>query len=115
MIKHFIDIADFKKKDLKSIINLAKRIKKNPNKFNNLLKNKFIGLLFEKQSTRTRISFDVGMKKIGGEVIFINKKEIGFGIRESEADIIKTLSQYIDCLVIRNNNHKKIKKFRRSI
>ena len=106
---HFIDISDFKKNELKKIINFAKKIKKNPKKFHNLLKNKSIGLLFEKPSNRTRTSIDIGMKNIGGNVISLNKDEIGLGKRESDSDIIRTLSLYIDCLIIRNNDHKKIK------
>ena len=109
MIKHFIDISDFKKNELRQIMGFAKKIKRNPIKYNKLLKNKSLGMIFEKQSNRTRLSFDIGMKKIGGNVIEIDKKGIGFGSRETDSDIIKILSQYIDCLVIRNNNHLKIK------
>ena len=113
MINHFVDISDFKKSELKSIISFAKRIKNNPNKYKNLLQNKSLGMIFEKQSNRTRLSFDIGMKKIGGNVIELDKKGIGFGKRESDSDIINIFSQYIDCLMIRNNNHSKIKKLSR--
>ena len=113
MINHFVDIADFKKSELKSIISFAKRIKNNPNKYKNLLQNKSLGMLFEKQSNRTRLSFNIGMKKIGGNVIELDKKEIGFGKRESDSDMINVLSQYIDCLIIRNNDHSKIKELSR--
>ena len=109
MINHFVDISDFKKSELKSIISFAKRIKNNPNKYKNLLQNKSLGMIFEKQSNRTRLSFDIGMKKIGGNVIELDKKGIGFGKRESDSDMINVLSQYIDCLIIRNNDHSKIK------
>jgi len=113
MINHFIDISDLKKNELESIISFAKRIKNNPNKYNNLLQNKSLGMIFEKQSNRTRLSFDIGMKKVGGNVIELDKKGIGFGKRESDSDIINVLSQYIDCLVIRNNDHLKIKELSR--
>jgi len=113
MINHFVDISDFKKSELKSIISFAKKIKNNPNKYQNLLKNKSLGMIFEKQSNRTRLSFDIGMKKIGGNVIALDNKAIGFGERESDSDIINTLSQYIDCLIIRNNDHSKIKELSR--
>ena len=113
MINHFIDISDFKKSELKSIISFAKRIKNNPNKYKNLLQNKSLGMIFEKQSNRTRLSFDIGMKKIGGNVIELDKKGIGFGKRESDSDMINVLSQYIDCLIIRNNDHSKIKELSR--
>ena len=110
MINHFIDISDFNKSELKSIISFAKKIKDNPSKYKKLLQNKSLGMIFEKQSNRTRLSFDIGMKKIGGNVIELDKKGIGFGKRESDSDMINVLSQYIDCLIIRNNDHLKIKK-----
>ena len=109
MIKHFIDIDQFTKKQLDLIIKDAKSIKKNPKKFTNYFKNNAtLGLLFLKQSMRTRSSFIVGMQKMGGSVIELDPKTIGFGLRETENDILKVLSQYIDCLMIRNNDHKQI-------
>ena len=66
-------------------------------------------MIFEKQSLRTRLSFNVGMQKLGGSVIELNSKDIGFdNKRENQEDILNVLSQFIDCLVIRNNNHKQI-------
>jgi len=108
MIKHFIDIDKLSKKQINSIINNAIKFKKTPKKFNKLFNSKTLGLFFQKQSTRTRLSFAAGIQKLGGDFIELDAKLIGFGKRESEEDIIKILSQYIDCLVIRNNNHKKI-------
>ena len=109
MIKHFIDIDQFTKKQLDLIIKDAKSIKKNPKKFTNYFKNNAtLGLLFLKQSMRTRSSFIVGMQKMGGNVIELDPKTIGFGLRETENDILKALSQYIDCLMVRNNDHKQI-------
>ena len=109
MINHFIDIEDFSKKQLDFIIDQAKKIKANLNKYKNLMNNKSLGLLFQKESTRTRLSFSIGMQKMGGNVIELNANHIGLGKRESEEDILRVLSQYIDFLVIRNNNHGKIK------
>ena len=109
MIKHFIDIDQFTKEQLDLIIKDAKSIKKNPKKFTNYFKNNAtLGLLFLKQSMRTRSSFIVGMQKMGGNVIELDPKTLGFGLRETENDILKALSQYIDCLMIRNNDHKQI-------
>ena len=109
MIRHFIDIDKFTKRELDIILLTAKKIKKNSTNYQKLLKNKSLGLLFQKESTRTRLSFNIGMQKLGGNVIEVDSKTIGFVKRESEEDILKTLSCYIDCLVVRNNNHKKIK------
>ena len=108
-MKHFIDINNFKKKEIDEIISLAKKIKKNPKKYSSSCKNKTLGLIFEKQSLRTRLSFNVGMKKLGGFDLELQSKDIGFdNKREKAEDVLNVLSQYIDCLMIRNNNHKQI-------
>jgi len=109
MLKHFIDINDFSKKELDSIILNAKKIKTNNKKYQKILKNKSIGILLLKESTRTRLSFNIGVQKLGGNIIELDPKTIGFGKRESEEDIINVLSQYLDCLIIRNNDHNKMK------
>ena len=108
-MKHFIDIADFNTKKLNAIIKTAKQIKKNPKKFANKCKDKTLGMIFEKESTRTRVSFNVGFKKLGGHSIELNAKSIGFGKRENYHDIVRTLSQYIDMLMIRNDDHNIIR------
>ncbi len=108
-MKHFIDINSFKKKEIDEIISLAKKIKKNPKKYSSSCKDKTLGLIFEKQSLRTRLSFNVGMQKLGGSVLELQSKDIGFdNKREKVEDVFNVLSQYIDCVMIRNNNHKQI-------
>ena len=108
-MKHFIDINCFKKKEIDEIISLAKKIKKNPKKYSSSCKDKTLGLIFEKQSLRTRLSFNVGMQKLGGSVLELQSKDIGFdNKREKAEDVLNVLSQYIDCVMIRNNNHKQI-------
>ncbi len=108
-MKHFIDINNFKKKEINEIISLAKKIKKYPKKYSSSCKNKTLGLIFEKQSLRTRLSFNVGMQKLGGSVLELHSKDIGFdNKREKAEDVLSVLSQYIDCVMIRNNNHKQI-------
>ena len=81
MIKHFIDLDSFTKKELRQILSFAQTIKKNPLKYSSLLKSKSLGLLFEKQSTRTRLSFSIGMQKIGGHVIELNKNDVETGTK----------------------------------
>ena len=108
-MKHFIDINNLKKTEIDEIISLAKKIKKTPKKYSSSCKNKTLGLIFEKQSLRTRLSFNVGMQKLGGSVLELQSKDIGFDdIREKAEDVLNVLSQYIDCIMIRNNNHKQI-------
>ena len=108
-MKHFIDINNFKKKEIDEIISLAKKIKKNPKKYSSSCRDKTLGLIFEKKSLRTRLSFNVGMQKLGGSVLELQSKDIGFdNKREKAEDVLNVLSQYIDCVMIRNNNHKQI-------
>ena len=109
MPKNFIDINDFNRDELDQIIKLAKKIKKNPKKFSSILKDKTLGMIFEKQSLRTRLSFNIGMQKLGGRVLELNSKDIGFdNKRETSKDVLNILAQFIDCLMIRNNNHKQV-------
>ena len=111
MNKNFIDINHFTKKQIDQIITIAKKIKKNPKNFSKACRDKTLCMIFEKQSLRTRVSFNIGMKKLGGSVIELNSKDIGFDDkRESSKDVLNVLSQFVDCLMIRNNNHEKILK-----
>ncbi len=110
MKKHFIDINNYNKKQINDIISLAKKIKKNPSRFSSFCKNQTLGMIFEKQSLRTRLSFNVGMQKLGGNVLELNSKDIGFdNKRETAKDVLNVLAQFIDCLMIRNNNHKLVR------
>jgi ornithine carbamoyltransferase len=108
MINHFIDIDDFNKLELRKILKFAKKIKNNPRKYSSLLKHKSLGLMFQKKSTRTRLSFSIGMQKLGGHVIELDTNQIGFDTRESKEDVIKVMSQYLDILMIRNDDHQQL-------
>ena len=108
-MKHFLDINNFSKKKIDEIILLAKKIKKNPKKYSSICKDKTLALIFEKQSLRTRLSFSIGMQKLGGNFLELNSNDIGFNnVRESNQDVISVLSQYVDCIMLRNNNHQKL-------
>ena len=108
-MKHFIDIADFNLKQLDAIIRNAKKLKKIPKEFSKKCNNKTLAMIFQKESTRTRVSFSTGFSKLGGHCIELDATSIGFDKRESHEDIIRALSQYIDILVIRNDDHNIIK------
>ena len=108
MIRHFLDLKDIDKIDLRKILTFANKVKKHPKKYSSIMKNKSLGLLFQKQSTRTRLSFITGFQKLGGNFIVLNSDEIGFGVRESTGDLLKTMAQYLDFLMIRNDNHKQL-------
>ena len=75
-------------------------IKIYPKKFANRCKDKTLAMIFQKQSTRTRLSFSVGFQKLGGYSIELSSDSIGFGKRESYEDVVKTLSQFVNILMI---------------
>ena len=118
-MKKFINIADINKKDLRLILDNAKSRKK---KRFGLSKNvidsdapldgKILIMIFEKPSTRTRISFDLAVKQLGGKSLILNPDEIHYGTgNESLYDTAKVLSQYADILMIRTHEHKNISEF----
>ncbi len=118
-MKNFINIADIDSKNLREIINLAKLQKKEDKKNKKLTKSKkknLVGkvliMIFEKPSTRTRISFELAMKQLGGHLLILNPKESHYGGGdESIKDTAKVLSQYGDIVMMRTHKHKHFLKF----
>ena len=118
-MKNFINIADIDKVDLRNIIDNAKSQKKkrsqaskSPTDLNLPLKDKILIMIFEKPSTRTRLSFEIAMKQLGGNVLILNPKESHYGSGgESVHDTAKVLSQYGDIVMMRTNKHKHFLKF----
>ena len=99
--RDIISIRDFSKKELLYLLSAAKKIEKNPD--SNLLKNKIAALLFFEPSTRTRLSFDSAMKKLGGETIGFAKADVT-SIKKGETlwDTIKMVEQYSDIIIMRH-------------
>ncbi len=106
---NFLDIKDLDKHQLSEIILLAKNWKsKYPENF---LQNKNILMIFEKPSLRTRVSFEVGIRQLGGGVTILNSQEFKFGERESIFDTAKVLERYVDMIIIRSFDHSVLKEF----
>lgn len=105
-MKNLINISDLKKKDINEIIKFDKT--NHLSKFKDILRGKSIGLIFEKFSTRTRVSFKVAINQMGGSPIDINFNELNFQRNESFEDTFKTLSLYLDGIVYRTSDHNKI-------
>ena len=118
-MKNFINISDISKEELRSIIDKAKKRKEKRSSLNknavdsdNLLDGKILIMIFEKPSTRTRISFDLAVKQLGGKSLTLNPEEIHYGTgNESIHDTSKTLSQFADIVMMRTYQHKKILEF----
>jgi len=108
-----ISILDFKG-DLEEVIESAQRLKKGSLKGKDPLKNKTLAMIFEKASTRTRVSFEAGMTQLGGHAIFLNPKDIQIGRGETISDTAKTLSRYVDCIMYRAYSHENMLELARS-
>ena len=110
MTKHFIDLDKIPAKELLAIVALAKKLKKEKNaaKQAKLLPHKNLAMIFEKTSTRTRVSFEVGINQLGGHAVVMNKSDMQLGKGESVADTAKVLSRFVDAIMIRSNSHQTI-------
>ena len=122
-MKNFINIADIDNKNLRQIIDKAKLQKKQRSNINKsaidpnvTLKDKILIMIFEKSSTRTRLSFELAMKQLGGQVLVLNPKDSHYGIgNESIHDTAKILSQYGDIVMMRTYNHEHFLKFSKNL
>ena len=108
--KHFLNFDNFSKEDLTHIIERAIEIK-SKSKTSDIFDKKTLGLIFQKPSTRTRVSFEVAMNKLGGNTIFLSSSELQMSRGEPIPDTAKVLSSMVDAVVIRNDNHEELTLF----
>lgn len=111
-LRHFIDLSDLDSHTIRALIEQAKALKarrRNPRDTDRVLRGKKIAMIFEQPSMRTRMSFDVGIRELGGESIMVTGKEIELGERETIADTARVLSRYVDGIVIRMLNHAQLR------
>ena len=117
-MKSFVNLADIDKKDLRKIIDFAKERKKKDKKdieSSKRLKGKTLIMIFEKKSLRTRISFELAMKQLGGELLVLNLKDSHYSSGgESIHDTAKVISQYGDIVMMRANEHENFLKLTNS-
>ncbi len=108
--KHFIDLNQISDDQLHKILALAKKLKKQKNQLAQakILPKKNLAMIFEKTSTRTRVSFEVAINQLGGCAIVMNKNDMQLGKGESVADTAKVLSRFVDAIMIRSNSHQTI-------
>ncbi|HET7580694.1 MAG TPA: ornithine carbamoyltransferase [Bacillales bacterium] len=104
--KDCLTLADFSTEELLSLLDLAVKLKSE--KFSPLLMGKSLGMIFEKPSTRTRVSFEVGMTQLGGHALYLNGNDLQLGRGETIADTAKVLSQYVDAIMIRTFEQAKV-------
>ncbi|MGV3551220.1 ornithine carbamoyltransferase [Rhizobium sp.] len=108
--KHFLDLSAVSAEDLRLIMEDAKTRKTNlkAGKGDKPLDGKMLAMIFEKPSTRTRVSFDVGMRQLGGETLFLSGTEMQLGRAETIGDTAKVLSRYVDAIMIRTTDHTRL-------
>ena len=108
--KHFLNFDKFSNTNLVSIIERAIEIK-SKSETSNIFNKKTLGLIFQKPSTRTRVSFELAMRKLGGNTIFLSSSELQMSRGEPIPDTAKVLSSMVDAIVIRNDSHEELKLF----
>jgi ornithine carbamoyltransferase len=108
MKKDFLTIKETPAAEIKALFDLTGQLKKQPKKFSDVLRGKSLALIFEKPSNRTYVSFQVGMYELGGNSIYLGPEQIKLGVRESMHDVAKTLSRYVDGIVLRTFGHDKV-------
>jgi ornithine carbamoyltransferase len=105
--KDFLTLADFSKETIIGLVHKAKKMKNASmlGKGSKPLNGKILGMIFEKPSTRTRVSFEAGMIQLGGSALYLNSNDLQIGRGETVADTAKVLSQYVDAIMIRTFSH----------
>lgn len=106
--KDLLSITDLSVEEINSILDIGRAVKKDKVKYADALKGKSVGLIFQKPSNRTRVSFEIGMVQLGGYAIYLGPSEIGMGGRESVKDVAKVLSRYLDGLIARTYKHEDV-------
>ena len=106
-MKDFLAISDYSSDEIQDLLDLAVKLKKQYFKKGNkpIFKGKVLGMIFQKPSLRTRISFDMAMRHCGGDALYLSPSEIGLGKRESIADVARVLSGYVQGLMARVFEH----------
>ncbi len=112
-MKNFVSLKHLSKKDLQGLVKLSLKIKKNPSGYRGALKGKYVGLLFQKPSLRTKTSFYLGALQMGAGVIYYSPDEVKLGEREEPYDVASTLARYLDAVVLRTFSHSIIEQFSR--
>ncbi len=105
-LRHFLDISDCSSADIRHLLELGWKIKRNPKEYRRALDGQTLGMIFQKKSTRTRVSFEVGMVQLGGHALFLSSADIQIGRGETIADTAKVLSRYCDGIMARVYGHE---------
>ncbi|AIS59992.1 ornithine carbamoyltransferase [Listeria ivanovii] len=106
--KDMLSLLEWNKAEIKEMIEHAVLMKTNPAHYSHILSGKILGMIFDKPSTRTRVSFEAGILQLGGQAIVMSSKELQIGRGEPIKDTAHVMSEYIDAIMIRTFNHHKV-------
>ena len=108
--RHFVDLSEISAEDARLLVDHARRLKDARKKGKNqtLLAGKHLAMIFEKNSTRTRVSFEVAMNELGGHALVMNGNDLQLGRGETVADTARVLSRYVDIIMLRCHDHQKL-------
>ncbi|MBQ8029603.1 MAG: ornithine carbamoyltransferase [Clostridia bacterium] len=109
-MKHLLKLQDWSTEEIIDTLNLADKLKKEKKAGieHHILKGKTLGMIFEKSSTRTRVSFEVGMYDLGGSALFLSSRDLQIGRGEPVEDTARVLSRFVDCIMIRTFAQKEV-------
>ncbi len=105
MFEHFLTLAELSAEEFSSLLSLAHEVKAHPERFAERLHRRVLATIFEKPSTRTRVSFEVAMYQLGGTALFLSSRDLQLGRGESIADTARVLSRYVDGIAARVMSH----------
>jgi ornithine carbamoyltransferase len=106
--RSLISVADLTPEELRGLFALTTRVKSEPERYRSRLSGKSLALIFQKSSTRTRVSFEVGMLQLGGQGLFLSSRDLQLGRGETISDTAKVLSRYVDGIMARTYAHQTI-------
>ncbi len=106
MTEDFLSIRDLSVYEFGKLLDQAAEVKKDPAKYRKALKGKILAMIFQKQSLRTRMTFEAGMLRLGGEAIYLAPSDISLGSREGAYDVAKNLERWVDGIMIRTFGHQ---------
>ena len=105
-VRHFLDLVDISAQELRGMIAAGRAMKERPAEVRQALEGRTLAMIFDKPSTRTRVSFDVAMRQLGGGTIVLTGQEMQLGRGETIADTARVLSRYVDAIMIRTLDHE---------
>ncbi len=106
--KHLLSIKDLSREEIEEIFQTSEKIKTNPDQYRTSLQGKTLGMIFQKSSTRTRVSFEVGMFQLGGHALYLGAGDMQLGRGETVPDTARVLSRYVDGIMARTFAHQDV-------